>query len=248
MSLHPTSPTTTTTSATQSPHHFFTGVLVLFAAQLISACMGIFVESTYATYGRHWRETLFYSHFLGCFFSLAFLPALSSQLTRLSSGPVTTIGVPTLLSNILPMRLFPTFFGADASASTSTSGGAASLHVPTSLLLLLLNALTQVVCISGVNQLSAHTTAVTVTVVLNIRKLVSFLLSCIIFGNPVDGLMGVGAVIVFASGALYGWDSGRRKGVEGGVAKELVNTPSREKGIKRVDEGGDERVGNGKVG
>ncbi len=239
MSLHPTSPTTTTTSATQSPHHFFTGVLVLFAAQLISACMGIFVESTYATYGRHWRETLFYSHFLGCFFSLAFLPALSSQLTRLSSGSVTTIGVPTLLSKILPISLLPTFFGADASTS---------FHVPTSLLLLSLNALTQVVCISGVNQLSAHTTAVTVTVVLNIRKLVSFLLSCIIFGNPVDGLMGVGAVIVFASGALYGWDSGRRKGVEGGVAKELVNTPSREKGIKRVDEGGDERVGNGKAG
>lgn len=246
MSLHPTSPTTT--PGTPASHHFFTGVLVLFAAQLISACMGVFVESTYATYGRHWRETLFYSHFLGCFFSLAFLPALSSQLARLSAGPVTTINIPALLSKITPTRVLRHFVAADATAI----GGGPSLHIPTSLLLLSLNALTQVVCISGVNQLSAHTTAVTVTVVLNIRKLVSFLLSCVIFGNPVDGLMGVGAVIVFASGALYGWDSGRRRagggGSGGGVAKELANTPSREKGIKRVDEGGDERVGNGKVG
>jgi len=77
------------------------------------------------------------------------------------------------------------------------------------LTLLLLNAITQIACISGVNRLSAGTTAVTVTVVLNIRKLVSFLLSCVIFGNRISGLMGLGAGLVFLGGAVYGWDSSR---------------------------------------
>ena len=82
---------------------------------------------------------------------------------------------------------------------------------PQALLYLGLNAFTQFACISGVNRLASVSTAVTVTVVLNVRKLVSFLLSCFIFGNPVGGQMAIGAGVVFASGAVYGWDSAGRK-------------------------------------
>lgn len=104
-------------------------------------------------------------------------------------------------------------------------------------LLLLLNAATQVVCISGVNRLSAATSAVTVTVVLNIRKLVSFLLSCLIFGNKMDPLMATGAGIVFASGALYGWDSSHRRGPPSNTAGEKSEGLEREQ-VVRVSENG----------
>jgi dolichyl-phosphate-mannose-protein mannosyltransferase len=72
------------------------------------------------------------------------------------------------------------------------------------------NALTQLLCITGVNMLSANTSAVTVTIVLNIRKLVSFLLSIWLFGNQMSGLMKVGAAMVFGAGALYGWETSYR--------------------------------------
>lgn len=72
------------------------------------------------------------------------------------------------------------------------------------LALLALNSLTQYACISGVNRLGAYTSAVTVTVVLNIRKLASFLLSCFIFGNELTPMMMQGATVVFVSGAIYG--------------------------------------------
>jgi drug/metabolite transporter (DMT)-like permease len=58
--------------------------------------------------------------------------------------------------------------------------------------------------------LSANTSAVTVTIVLNIRKLVSFLISVWLFGNPMGGLMKLGAAIVFGAGALYGWETTSR--------------------------------------
>jgi len=69
------------------------------------------------------------------------------------------------------------------------------------------NAITQLLCITGVNILSANTSAVTVTIVLNIRKLVSFLLSVWLFGNKMSGLMQCGAAMVFGAGALYGWET-----------------------------------------
>lgn len=72
---------------------------------------------------------------------------------------------------------------------------------------LLANAITQLLCITGVNILSANTSAVTVTIVLNIRKLVSFMLSIWLFGNHMGGLMKIGAVMVFGAGALYGYET-----------------------------------------
>ena len=61
--------------------------------------------------------------------------------------------------------------------------------------------------------LGARTSALGVSIVLNIRKLVSLLASIWLFGNqlPIGVLMGAG--VVFGSGALYAWNGGsdRRK-------------------------------------
>lgn len=70
--------------------------------------------------------------------------------------------------------------------------------------------MTQLLCITGVNLLSAQASAVTVTIVLNVRKLVSFVASTIMFGHSLSGMMCLGAGLVFGAGALYGWETSYR--------------------------------------
>jgi drug/metabolite transporter (DMT)-like permease len=154
--------------------------------------MGIYVQNMYAKYGNHWQENLFYSHI----FSIPlFLPLRGSLISQyqglLASAPLH------LPSQILPYVPLP---------AQKAVG-----RVSTSIFHLLLNSLTQCICITGVNLLGSKTSAVTVTIVLNIRKLVSFMLSVWIFGNHLSGLMTIGAAIVFGSGALYTWESSIRR-------------------------------------
>lgn len=136
----------------------------------------------------------------------AFAPTLNAQFTRLQSAH--SIQIPPFVAATLPPALTKLL------ASTSQ-------HV----VYLLANAVTQLLCITGVNILSANTSAVTVTIVLNIRKLVSFMLSIWLFGNQMSGLMKVGAVMVFGAGALYGYETTyripqQRKKAQGGMEKK----------------------------
>jgi dolichyl-phosphate-mannose-protein mannosyltransferase len=153
--------------------------------------MGAYVEDIYRDHGKDWQANLFYSHLLSIPMFAGFAPILYEQFTRLQSSkpfsfpPSVAVQLPPLLIKAL--------------ASTSQ-------HV----IYLTANAITQLLCITGVNILSANTSAVTVTIVLNIRKLVSFLLSIWIFGNQMSGLMKVGAAMVFGAGALYGWETSYR--------------------------------------
>ena len=153
--------------------------------------MGAYVEDIYKDHGKDWQANLFYSHLLSIPFFAGFAPTLTQQFKRLQASQ--SFQVPPKVAASLPLLL------NDALASTSQ-------HV----IYLTANALTQLLCITGVNMLSANTSAVTVTIVLNIRKLVSFLLSIWIFGNQMSGLMKVGAAMVFGAGALYGWETSYR--------------------------------------
>lgn len=167
---------------------FEAGLLILLVAQLLSAYMGAYVEDIYIEYGNHWKANLFYSHLLSLPLFANFAPILYNQFTRLQASH--PFEVPPSIAATLP----PTFNKALASTSQLV-------------IYLTANAVTQLLCITGVNILSANTSAVTVTVVLNIRKLVSFLLSIWLFGNQMSGLMKVGAAMVFGAGALYGWET-----------------------------------------
>jgi drug/metabolite transporter (DMT)-like permease len=154
--------------------------------------MGIFVQDLYANHGANWRANLFYSHFLSLPLFLPLYGVLRSQFKSVASSPPLTVP-PALLSQ-LPIGLQKSL------AST-----------PQSILLLTINATMQLLCISGVNLLSAKTTSLAVTVVLNVRKLVSFILSIWLFGNPLSEKMVAGAVLVFGAGALYGWEANARE-------------------------------------
>ncbi|KAK2045858.1 NST UDP-N-acetylglucosamine transporter [Colletotrichum somersetense] len=172
---------------------FGTGLIILFVAQVLSAIMGLYTEETYKKYGPQWRENLFYSHLLSLPLFLPFAPSLIRQFRRLASSP--PLSLPTLgyLSGL--------------GLGEKTGGEAAEFHLPSQLAYLATNVLTQYACIRGVNLLAAVSSALTVTIVLNIRKLVSLLLSIWLFGNRLAVGTLIGAIIVFGAGGLYSLDS-----------------------------------------
>lgn len=184
---------------------FEAGLAILLVAQLLSAWMGAYVEDIYHEHGKDWQANLFYSHLLSIPMFTGFAPILYSQFTRLQSS------APFSVPHSIATQLLPSLNKALASTSQ---------HV----IYLTANAVTQLLCITGVNILSANTSAVTVTIVLNIRKLVSFLLSIWIFGNQMGGMMKVGAAMVFGAGALYGYETSwripQRKKLEAGRGKK----------------------------
>lgn len=184
-----------------SSTEFTTGLAILLVAQSLSAYMGAYVEDTYAEFGAAWTENLFYSHFLALPLFLPLWDTLSGQWSRLANTPA------------LDLHAYKPYAGVQGLSTTESIvaqalSGAESM--PRGVLFLFLNACAQLACISGVNLLSAKSSAVTVTIVLNIRKLVSFILSTILFGHELSPMMMLGSALVFGSGALYGWETSWR--------------------------------------
>ena len=172
-------------SASQSD--FLIGFGLLYLAMLLSAIMGVYTDRIYTKYGRdHWSENLFYSHTLSLPFFMLYWPDLMAQSQLLFASPSMTMfmasphgpDVPSLFHQIMA-------------------------RTPTQLVMLLMNGFTQYLCIRGVNLLSARSSSLTVTIVLNIRKLVSLLLSIWLFGNHLAPGVLLGALLVFSGGGLY---------------------------------------------
>lgn len=184
-----------TSSETSHRSGFGTGLMVLLVAQILSAIMGLYTEEVYKVYGPQWRENLFYCHALSLPLFLPFSGSLASQLRRLS-------------------RSSPLHWDSAASSWTRDAiegwMPCAKIQVPSKLVYLGANVLTQFACIRGVNLLAAASSALTVTIVLNIRKLVSLLLSIWLFENQLAVGTILGAIIVFGAGALYSLDSRTR--------------------------------------
>lgn len=176
---------------------FSTGLAVLLIAQILSAIMGLYTEETYKKYGPHWKENLFYSHLLSLPLFLPFSRSLINQFMRLASSkplPLPPLAGQVNLSTIpAPVRQRIEVF-----------------YIPSQVAYLVLNVLTQYACIRGVNLLAAASSALTVTIVLNIRKLVSLLLSIWLFGNRLATGTLIGAIVVFSAGGLYSLDSKKK--------------------------------------
>ncbi|KAJ5112951.1 UDP-N-acetylglucosamine transporter yea4 [Penicillium angulare] len=187
------------------------GFTLLALAMVLSAFQGIYADRLYATYGRdHWKEALFYSHTLS-------LPLFLSSYSQLSSQWQVVSSSPSLLSKISGSsdQNLLGFSNRTALSVLSTTAGKYPLvesvldQLPIQVAYLIMNALTQYLCIRGVHLLSAKSSSLTVTVVLNIRKLVSLLLSIYLFGNQLGSGVLVGAVLVFIGGGLYGFEGAR---------------------------------------
>lgn len=189
-----------------SASDFTTGLAILLIAQFMSAYMGAYTEDTYSTYGATWTENLFYSHLLSLPLFLPLAGTLQHQYQKLAA--TEPIDVRQYL--LVGMRNKHSLRSAFADNKLLASLFTAVEDMPQGILFLLTNAVTQLACISGVNLLSAKSSAVTVTIVLNIRKLVSFIFSTLLFGHQLSTSMVIGSTLVFGSGALYGWETSWR--------------------------------------
>ncbi|KAI2463666.1 UAA-domain-containing protein [Annulohypoxylon bovei var. microspora] len=176
---------------------FSTGLAVLLIAQILSAIMGLYTEETYSKYGPHWKENLFYSHLLSLPLFLPFSRSLVSQFMRLANSKPLPL---PLLAGQVNISTVP------ATVRQRIEG----IYIPSQVAYLTLNVLTQYACIRGVNLLAAASSALTVTIVLNIRKLVSLLLSIWLFGNRLATGTLIGAIVVFSAGGLYSLDSKKK--------------------------------------
>jgi len=204
-------------SKSQGLPPFSMGLLILFVAQVLSACMGLYIEETYKTYGPQWKENLFYSHLLSLPLFLPFIPSMRQQFFRLANSPPLTFSFLTAYSDPnSPAKLQDGFPLPSPSFLPGLNDLLTRVAIPSQLAYLVANVLTQYACIRGVNLLASRVSALTVTIVLNMRKLASLLMSIWLFGNRLEVGTLIGAVIVFAAGGMYGLDSGGGGAKKGG--------------------------------
>ncbi|KAK1059441.1 golgi uridine diphosphate-N- acetylglucosamine transporter [Friedmanniomyces endolithicus] len=208
-----------------SSSDFSTGLAILLLAQLLSAWMGAYVEDTYTMYKASWTENLFYSHIFSLPLFLPLSRSLREQYVKLAATPPLGLQEGSKQQSLGAVSVSGIFLGILGNTGES---------LPQGILFLLVNVVTQLACISGVNLLSSKSSAVTVTIILNIRKLVSFVISTLVFGHELSAKMVLGSALVFGSGALYGYETSwrlpaarRRKEVLTNGAKAVGSTEKR---------------------
>lgn len=188
-------------SQAKSSLDFAIGVGILAIAAVLSAIQGLVAEQIYKECGKHWRESLFYTHLL----SLPFFVFFSKDIYRQFKGVMSSPSYVISLKQLSEIQVFSNFFPTTNIADLSFKSP------PWRLVLLLLNAGTQYFCVRGVNNLAGNFTALTVSIVLNIRKFVSLILSIYLFGNHLSLGTMVGAVLVFFGAGMYSYSSGQPK-------------------------------------
>lgn len=155
---------------------FLIGIGMLTAALLLSSVMGVFQEFTYARFGRHLtQEHQFYSHFLTLPFFIGMVPDTVARLARWRSIAVATV----------PLV------------------GGTQLQIPMLYVYLLLNVVTQWVCISGVYMMAGATGSLALTLTITLRKFVSLVISIIAFRNPFTSRHWLATALVFGGTLLY---------------------------------------------
>ncbi|CCK72695.1 Yea4p KNAG_0L00740 [Huiozyma naganishii CBS 8797] len=154
---------------------FMKGVCLLILSSFLSSFLSVLTEWTYTTYGKHWRENVFYLHFL------------SLPLFLFNHNQIWTEG--TLLFN-------------DTKTHTLCYGHIC-YSVPRKAMYLLGNVLSQYICINGVSKLASQTGALTLSVVLLVRRFISLLLSVYLFNNTLSETGYFGVFLVFLGALIY---------------------------------------------
>ncbi|KAJ3127613.1 hypothetical protein HK098_006052 [Nowakowskiella sp. JEL0407] len=176
---------------------FIIGILLLTIALTLSAILGQYQQHTYAKYGKQWREGLFYTHFLALPFFAMFWKDIVRHVEVYNSSRLVRVG-----DYLGEMEKIVGGFGVGKEVLKVVLES----RVPKMWVYLAMNILTQYVCVSGVHKLSSLATSVTLNLVLSIRKVVSLILSVIIFSNPFTVGHFLGAVLVFVGTIMYSWE------------------------------------------
>jgi len=158
-----------TTMDSSTAYTYATGITILSLALLLSGLLGLVQDWTYATYGRG-RTTSSHKPWQESMFYLHFL----------------SLPMFFLLRDDISSQL--------RAVHASSSPRLFSTNIPTVYVPLALNTLTQLVCVAGVNRLTSRVSALTVTLVLVVRKATSLVLS----------VMGDGVVVKYATRGMGG--------------------------------------------
>ncbi|KAF9464285.1 UAA transporter [Collybia nuda] len=213
------SQTSTSANSSVDSYTYGTGIAILTLALLLSGFLGLVQDRTYAQYGRPdppgtknktesgsspaWQESMFYLHFLSLPMFLFLRHDLSVQFATVNAGTPTSLTLPNF-AGIFPLPR----------NTTVTSQGLRIIHIPAAYLPLLINTLAQLLCVAGVHRLTTRVSALTVTLVLVVRKAVSLVLSVVGIGmmgrsqtTEVDKFMmwtGAGMVLLGTVGYTIG--------------------------------------------
>ncbi|KAI8825735.1 UAA transporter [Fimicolochytrium jonesii] len=181
------------------------GLGILSLALILSCFLGQLQQTTYAKYGRAWREGLFYTHFLGLPAFVLFYSDLRQQMAVYNESPLVPVLEPVLgmLGPVENMDML----GGKGGVLGSAIGGVGAIwedvKVPRLWAYLALNTITQYVCIAGVHRLSSMASAVTLNLILNVRKFVSLVISILVFDNEFTLGHWLGTAAVFLGTAVY---------------------------------------------
>ncbi|KAJ3164503.1 golgi uridine diphosphate-N- acetylglucosamine transporter [Geranomyces variabilis] len=177
------------------------GLGLLFLALVLSCFLGQLQQITYAKFGPAWREGLFYTHLLGLPAFLLFYNDLTEQVRDYNASPPVAIG-----DALEPAgEWFP---GSGEILKPTPWSGA---EIPSMWLYLACNVATQYICISGVHRLSSMSSAVTLNLILSVRKFVSLVISLWLFESDFTVGHWFGAAAVFVGTVAYTLASQRTK-------------------------------------
>jgi UDP-xylose/UDP-N-acetylglucosamine transporter B4 len=182
------------------PGQYATGIAILTLALVLSSAMGLAQDAAYMEYGRgHWEEGMFYLHFLSMPMFAFLKDDIATQVAEIRNGE--SMCLQDLPYNILAIPLPTVTLSKPLSTILDTISTAT---IPIFYFPLLLNVITQLLCVSGVHRLTSRVSSLTVTLVLTVRKAVSLIISIVILGGgKSDSRLWLGAGLVLAGTVLY---------------------------------------------
>ncbi|GAM25374.1 hypothetical protein SAMD00019534_085490 [Acytostelium subglobosum LB1] len=153
---------------------FIIGITMLTVAMFLSSILGLIQETSYANYGKDChRETIFYSHFLALPFFALFTKDLTKNILANNNSPAIGGDIPFIQD------------------------------IPSLWFYLLVNVVTQYICIQGVFILTGKTSTLTCTLVISLRKFISIIISVLYFQNPFTPMLWVATVLVLVGTFIY---------------------------------------------
>ncbi|KAI0788817.1 UAA transporter [Abortiporus biennis] len=184
------------------------GIGMLTVSLFLTGLLGILQERTYTKYGPCWKEGVFYTHFLS-------LPVFTLMIPHVKYG-YKSLALATL-------KPTPTATASPSSSSLSSLFLLNEIIIQYSPYWILAgNLLTQLICVSGVNQLTSRVSSVSTNIVLTTRKAISLCFSVWWFGNEWNTELGVGASMVFVGSLLYTLVTSRSSGGSSRKSKKKV--------------------------
>ncbi|KAI9199458.1 UAA transporter family-domain-containing protein [Polychytrium aggregatum] len=168
---------------------FLTGIALMVFSIILSCLLGQVQQATFTTYGKHWRESLFYTHALALPAFVFVLPSILKSIDDFNQSPWVGLleysELETLTRWSWIWRLL------------------AMVRLPRMWFFLMASTVAQFVCIAGVQKLSSMTSSVAVTLILSVRKLASLIISIYVFSNPFTLLHWLGVAKVIIGTGMY---------------------------------------------